>query len=433
MEQQTISIAKAGIQATLNARASILAAANPMGGRYDKSRPLRSNINLPPAILSRFDLLHVMLDETTEAQDVRIAEHILNVHRHGQQAFEAVPYKVEDMQRYIKYARAIKPEMTPQVGATHALLHSCTPALLPSLPLQAGDVCCWCTTMYSESAGGALLLHLVCCSAAVLQCAQHRSAPAACTCTSAPVHARKVTLPRMALPAHLPTPCSCSPLQTQRCLVAAYKELRGEDAAPGTASAYRITVRQLEALVRLSEAMARVFCSPTIRPSDVEEVRGRHCRACHQCPPVSTAPVSSHCSTCPRPTQSPTQSPNHPPPPQAKKLLKASILKIEQSDVELDDMMGEPVFNDDLFGNEPGQQQQEQEQQRGQQQQQAEAMETDEQQQAGTSGEGQQQQQAEQQPKPAVKVTAKKYEQVKVGGTAVCLVLWVAQLSALVL
>jgi DNA replication licensing factor MCM6 len=54
MEQQTISIAKAGIQATLNARASILAAANPVHGVYDKSKNLKQNLQLPPAILSRW-------------------------------------------------------------------------------------------------------------------------------------------------------------------------------------------------------------------------------------------------------------------------------------------------------------------------------------------------------------------------------------------
>ena len=56
-------------------------------------------------------------------------------------------------------------------------------------------------------------------------------------------------------------------------LVRMYKELRGEDAAPGTQSAYRITVRQLEALVRLSEAMARVYCEDVIKVTHVEEVR----------------------------------------------------------------------------------------------------------------------------------------------------------------
>lgn len=81
MEQQTISIAKAGIQATLNARTSILAAANPAGGRYDKSKPLKYNVALPPAILSRFDLVHVMVDEIDECVDYSIAKHIINVHR----------------------------------------------------------------------------------------------------------------------------------------------------------------------------------------------------------------------------------------------------------------------------------------------------------------------------------------------------------------
>ena len=64
MEQQTISIAKAGIQATLNARTSILAAANPINGRYDKSKSLRANIDISPPIMSRFDLFFVVLDES---------------------------------------------------------------------------------------------------------------------------------------------------------------------------------------------------------------------------------------------------------------------------------------------------------------------------------------------------------------------------------
>ena len=76
MEQQTISIAKAGIQATFNARASILAAANPIGGRYDRSKTLKANLNITPAIMSRFDLFFVVLDTCDESADYNIASHI---------------------------------------------------------------------------------------------------------------------------------------------------------------------------------------------------------------------------------------------------------------------------------------------------------------------------------------------------------------------
>jgi len=83
MEQQTISIAKAGIQATLNARASILAAANPTDGRYDTHKTLKQNLNLTPAIMSRFDLFFVVLDRQDERADMAIASHIVALHQHG--------------------------------------------------------------------------------------------------------------------------------------------------------------------------------------------------------------------------------------------------------------------------------------------------------------------------------------------------------------
>ena len=68
MEQQTISITKAGVKATLNARTCILAAANPIGGRYDKSKSLRSNIQMSAPIMSRFDLFFVLVDDTNEVR-----------------------------------------------------------------------------------------------------------------------------------------------------------------------------------------------------------------------------------------------------------------------------------------------------------------------------------------------------------------------------
>ncbi len=69
MEQQTISIAKAGVYATLNARTSILAAANPIFGRYDKSKPLKGNITLSAPIMSRFDLFFVICDDSNIIAD----------------------------------------------------------------------------------------------------------------------------------------------------------------------------------------------------------------------------------------------------------------------------------------------------------------------------------------------------------------------------
>jgi DNA replication licensing factor MCM6 len=81
MEQQTISLAKAGIHATLNARASILAAANPLYGRYDRTKSLRFNVDISPPIMSRFDIFFVIFDEKNDDEDFHIAQHIVNLHR----------------------------------------------------------------------------------------------------------------------------------------------------------------------------------------------------------------------------------------------------------------------------------------------------------------------------------------------------------------
>lgn len=80
MEQQTISIAKAGIVCQLNSRTAILAAANPINSKYDPKKSVIENINLPPPLLSRFDLLYILLDMPTEEEDRKIAAHILDIY-----------------------------------------------------------------------------------------------------------------------------------------------------------------------------------------------------------------------------------------------------------------------------------------------------------------------------------------------------------------
>lgn len=110
MEQQTVSIAKAGITTRLNARSSVLAAANPLYGRYNKKISPQQNINLPAALLSRFDLIFLLLDKPDEKLDVMLAYHVSYVHqnsKHPKQEFEYLspPF----IRAYIAEAKKIDP------------------------------------------------------------------------------------------------------------------------------------------------------------------------------------------------------------------------------------------------------------------------------------------------------------------------------------
>jgi replicative DNA helicase Mcm len=84
MEQQSISVAKAGITATLKARCALLGAANPKYGRFDMYGDIADQINMPPSLLSRFDLIFIMTDQPEQRKDLAIAEHILKAHGIGE-------------------------------------------------------------------------------------------------------------------------------------------------------------------------------------------------------------------------------------------------------------------------------------------------------------------------------------------------------------
>merc|ERR1719312_1445097 len=112
MEQQTISITKAGVKAVLNARTSILAAANPIGGRYDRSKSLKQNIAMSAPIMSRFDLFFVLVDECNEVTDYAIARRIIDLHSRIAESVDRI-YEPEDISRYIMFARQFKPKITP--------------------------------------------------------------------------------------------------------------------------------------------------------------------------------------------------------------------------------------------------------------------------------------------------------------------------------
>ena len=116
MEQQVVNIAKGGIVATLNARAAILAAANPTLGRYNPYQTIAENINLPVTLLNRFDLIFVIRDIPNPEKDGQIVDHILRIHRNpGATHAEVIGPSL--LRKYISYAKRTDPKLTEEAEA----------------------------------------------------------------------------------------------------------------------------------------------------------------------------------------------------------------------------------------------------------------------------------------------------------------------------
>ncbi len=112
----TCSVAKGGIIATLNARTSILAAANPQDGKYDPYKNILENVSLPIPLLTRFDLIFIIRDEPDQASDETVAKHILDMR--AKSAFPlAPPVEFDLLKKYIVYAKKLDPELTEEAGS----------------------------------------------------------------------------------------------------------------------------------------------------------------------------------------------------------------------------------------------------------------------------------------------------------------------------
>ncbi|CAI5477430.1 unnamed protein product [Closterium sp. Yama58-4] len=218
------------VEAARKEREDAIAAAEAAGEpvpTFDKPLPTaleeRYNVALPPAILSRFDLVHVMLDTPDPVHDYSVARHILTVHQSRDRALQP-EFSTLQLQKYIKFARSIRPEITEEAK---------TRLVEAYVSLRRGDA----------SLGSQPSYQITHSCFFVSQC----------------------------LPSTRPFHQITEEAKTR--LVEAYVSLRRGDAAPGSQSSYRITVRQLEALVRLSEALARLHLDSQVKPAHVREAK----------------------------------------------------------------------------------------------------------------------------------------------------------------
>ena len=150
MEQQTVSVAKAGIICSLNARTSILASANPVNSRYDPHMSVVENIQLPPTLLSRFDLIYLVLDKPNPETDRQLAKHLVSLYYDPSQAREKDDeelFTISQVAQYISYARAnVRPRISNE--AVEELVDGecegcCQGLISHSRPCFAGTQAMW--------------------------------------------------------------------------------------------------------------------------------------------------------------------------------------------------------------------------------------------------------------------------------------------------
>ncbi|KAL1110371.1 hypothetical protein AAG570_007902 [Ranatra chinensis] len=123
MEQQTLSIAKAGIICQLNARTSILAAANPVESQWNKNKTIIENIKLPHTLLSRFDLIFLMLDPQSDIYDKKLARHLVSLYYHAKEKEIDELMDMSILRDYINYAKStLKPKLSDE--ASEKLIHA---------------------------------------------------------------------------------------------------------------------------------------------------------------------------------------------------------------------------------------------------------------------------------------------------------------------
>lgn len=241
MEQQTISITKAGIQATLNSRTAILAALNPRYGRYDKSKSLKMNINMAPPLLSRFDIVFVITDEFDEARDGQVARQIMQNHKTFATNYLEYVQDKED-------SNTVMSRMDLPGSLTPNNLHNTTPLI--NTPIN---------TINSN------LQNNVCLNVNGInknQPPRIRTQQMSSMLITLPNLLRYLRIARKKNPRIMK--------EAAELIVKAYLEIR-DYAAMGRNNTCNITVRQLESLIRMSEAVARVYMSDVVSVEHVHE------------------------------------------------------------------------------------------------------------------------------------------------------------------